>query len=74
MLAFARSDVGYEFESLDCQPVHLFFVMAAPPYDDNMYLRAFKSLAEMLQHEAFRHELMTVSSPGEVIRALRSRE
>lgn len=74
MLAFARSHAGYEFESLDGQPVHLFFVMAAPPYDDNMYLRAFKSLAEMLQHEEFRRELMTVNSPGEVIRALRSRE
>ncbi len=74
MLAFARSREGYEFESLDGQPVHLFFVMAAPPYDDNMYLRAFKSLAEMLQHAEFREELMTVKSPGEVIRALRSRE
>ncbi len=74
MLAFARSREGYEFESLDGRPVHLFFVMAAPPYDDNMYLRAFKSLAEMLQHVEFREELMTVKSPGEVIRALRSRE
>lgn len=74
MLAFARSREGYEFESLDGRPVHLFFVMAAPPYDDNMYLRAFKSLAEMLQHAEFREELMTVKSPGEVIRALRSRE
>lgn len=74
MLAFARSKEGYEFESLDGQPVHLFFVMAAPPYDDNMYLRAFKSLAELLQHDSFREELMSVKSPGEVIRALRSME
>lgn len=74
MLAFARSREGYEFESLDGQPVHLFFVMAAPPYDDNMYLRAFKSLAELLQQDEFREELLTVTSPGEVIRALRSRE
>lgn len=74
MLAFARSTEGYEFEALDNQPVHLFFVMAAPPYDDTLYLRAFKALAEMLQYDSFREELMSVQSPGEIIRALRAME
>lgn len=74
MLAFARSHEGYDFDSPDSKPVHLFFVMAAPPYDDSTYLRAFKSLAEMLQYETFRNELMQIDSPGEVIRALRSME
>jgi PTS system fructose-specific IIC component len=74
MLAFARSTGGYEFDSLDAKPVHMFFVMASPPYDDGMYLRAFKSLASMLQYDSFREELMTVQSPGEVIRTLRQME
>ena len=74
MLAFARSSSGYEFDSLDAKPVHMFFVMASPPYDDSMYLRAFKSLASMLQYDSFREELMSVQSPGEVIRALRQME
>jgi mannitol/fructose-specific phosphotransferase system IIA component (Ntr-type) len=74
MLGFARSTSGYEFDSLDAQPVHLFFVMASPPYDDNMYLRAFRTLATMLQFENFRQELMELNSPGEVIRALRQME
>ena len=74
MIAFARSTAGYEFDSLDKQPTHLFFVMAAPPYDDTLYLKAFKSLASMLQYESFRQELMAAESPGEVIRAIRSME
>ncbi len=74
MLAFARSHEGYEFDSLDKSKVHMFFVMASPPYDDNMYLKAFKQLATMLQYDSFREELMSVSSPGEVIRALRQME
>lgn len=73
-LGFARSAAGLDFDSLDGDPVHLFFVMAAPPYDDALYLKVFKSLAEMLQFESFRDELMAVQSPGEVIRALRSME
>ena len=74
MLAFARSSRGYAFDALDAKPVHMFFVMASPPYDDSMYLRAFKSLASMLQYDSFREELMSVQSPGEVIRALRQME
>lgn len=74
IMAFARSADGYEFDSLDQKPAHLFFVMAAPPYEDQLYLRAFKSLSEMLQFPEFRKELMHLSSPGEVIRALRAHE
>ena len=74
MLAFARSHEGYDFDALDHEKVHMFFVMASPPYDDNMYLKAFKQLASMLQYDTFREELMTISSPGEVIRALRQME
>lgn len=73
-IAFARSSQGYDFDALDKQPVHLFFIMAAPPYDDNLYLKAFKSLAEMLQHQSFREQLMNLKSPGELIRAIKSME
>jgi len=74
MLGFARSSKGYDFDSVDREPTHLFFIMAAPPYDDTIYLKAFKALAEMLQYEAFRRDLMELQSPGEIIRALRAME
>ncbi|RKX23734.1 MAG: PTS fructose transporter subunit IIA [Candidatus Zixiibacteriota bacterium] len=74
MIALGRSTEGYDFDSLDNEPTHLFFVMAAPPYDDSLYLKVFKSLAEMLQYESFRQELMNVSSPGEILRAIRAME
>jgi mannitol/fructose-specific phosphotransferase system IIA component (Ntr-type) len=73
-MAFARSTAGYYFDSLDGNPAHLFFVMAAPPYDDNLYLKVFKSLAEMLRNESFRRELMEIENPGEVIRLIRAAE
>jgi PTS system fructose-specific IIC component len=74
MMAFARSTPGYDFDAMDNQLTHLFFIMAAPPYDDALYLKAFKALAEILHYEAFREELMTVKSPGEVIRAFHQME
>jgi PTS system fructose-specific IIC component len=74
MIAIARSAKGYEFDSPDKQPTHLFFVMAAPPYDDSLYLKVFKALAEKLQYQSFRDELMAASSPGEIYRIIRSME
>lgn len=74
MMAIGRSREGYEFESPDDQPVHLFFTMAAPPYDDNLYLKVFKSLMGMLQYDTFRQELMEAEEPGEIIRAIRAME
>jgi PTS system fructose-specific IIC component len=74
MVGFARSSAGYDFDSLDGEPTHLFFVMAAPPYDDTLYLKVFRSLAEMLQYDTFRQELMNANSAGEIIRAIRAME
>ena len=74
MIGFARSIDGYDFDSLDSKPTHMFFVMAAPPYDDNLYLKVFKALAEMIRYDSFREELMNVWSPGEIIRTIRSME
>jgi len=73
-MGFARSTEGYDFEAPDHLPTRIFFIMAAPPYDDDFYLKVFRSLAGMLQYEAFREELMAAATPGEVIRAVRSME
>jgi mannitol/fructose-specific phosphotransferase system IIA component (Ntr-type) len=71
LMGFARSSEGYDFDSLDNGSVHLFLVMAAPPYDDNLYLKVFKSLAEILRFDYFRQELLDASSEYEIIRAFK---
>jgi len=73
-MGFARSTKGYDFDSPDGELTHLFFFMTAPPYDDDLYLKVFKALAEMLQYESFREELMSAQSPGEIIRVIKSME
>jgi PTS system fructose-specific IIC component len=74
ILGFARSTEGYDFDALDNGSVHLFFVMASPPYDDALYLKVFKALAEMLQFDYFREELMNASEEYEIIRAIKKME
>jgi len=74
IIGVARSDEGYDFDAPDEGPVRLFFVMAAPSYDDNLYLRVFKALAELLRHDHFRERLMTATESFDVIRAFREIE
>lgn len=74
IMCLARSKKGYDFDSLDKKPVHLFFVMAAPPYEDALYLKIFKALAEILRFDYFREELLNVSSEYEIIRAIKRME
>jgi PTS system fructose-specific IIC component len=74
IIGFARSENGYDFDALDSRPTHLFFIMAAPPYDDNLYLKVFKALSESLQYEIFREELMRAEAPYDIIRAFKNME
>jgi len=74
IMGFARSVEGYDFDSMDNGSVHLFFVMAAPPYDDALYLKVFKALAQMLRFDDFREELLEASSEYEIIRAIKRME
>ncbi len=73
-MGFARSRAGYPFNSMDGQPAHLFFVMAAPPYEDDLYLRVFKELSSIMQYDAAREEIMEMTHPGELLRIMRQYE
>ena len=74
IMAVGRSIKGIEFEAPDNEPVHLFFCMAAPQYDDKLYLKVFKALAQNLQYDYFRDRLMAAESQSEIIRAFKDME
>lgn len=65
---------GYDFDAPDGEPVRLFFVMAAPPYDDTLYLRVFKALAEVLRFDYFRERLLAAEQEYDIIRAFQEME
>jgi len=67
-------DEGYDFDAPDGEPVKMFFVMAAPPYDDNLYLRLFKALAEVLRFDYFRERLLHTEHEYDIIRAFQEME
>ena len=56
----ARSRKGVDFDSVDGQPTHLFFVLIAPPQDSgHKYIKSLAVLTDRLQDAALRDRLMT---------------
>ena len=74
IIAVGRSVEGIEFDAPDKKPVHLFFVMAAPQYDDSLYLKVFKALAENLKFDYFRERLLEAEKEYDIIRAFKEME
>lgn len=74
VIGICRSTEGFDFEALDGEPVHIFVPMAAPPYDDSLYLRVFKALAELFHYDGFVSEIMAAEAPYDVIRVFQNYE
>jgi fructose-specific phosphotransferase system IIA component len=52
---------GVNYEALDGEPVHLFFLIVAPPQEkSNQYLPILGKLVELLRDEAFRARLKSI--------------
>ena len=56
---------GVEFESLDGQPAHLFFLIAAPNTEDNVHLDVSSRLSVLLMDEDFTNKLRQAASVSE---------
>ncbi len=70
VIAFGRSDKGVDFEAMDKQPVHLFFLIAAPEDAIGAHLKVMAHLSYLMKSEKNREKLMTVKSPGELLQII----
>ena len=70
LMCFGRSTEGLPFRAPDGEPVHLFFGMVSPPYEDRVYLRVYRQLASVLIDPEHFQEFLEVDQPSEVLRLL----
>ncbi len=74
VVAFARSEKGIDFDSLDKEPVYLIFMFAAPERTSDLYLKALARLCRLLTDKPFKDGLIRAKSPREVIELIRAME
>lgn len=66
-IAFGKSKAGVDYQSLDMQPAHLFFMIAASEGGAQTHLDALAKLSGILMDENVREKLLHASSPEEVL-------
>lgn len=66
-IAFGKSKTGVDYQSLDMQPAHLFFMIAAPEGGAQTHLDALAKLSGILMDENVRASLLHAESPEEVL-------
>ncbi|MBM7635166.1 PTS fructose transporter subunit IIABC [Geomicrobium sediminis] len=66
-IAFGRSSAGIDYDSLDGQPAHLFFMIAASEGAHSDHLQTLSRLASLLMGAEFRDSLLHASSEEEIL-------
>ncbi|QSS99512.1 PTS sugar transporter subunit IIA [Pontibacillus sp. ALD_SL1] len=73
-IAFARSQEGADYESLDGQPTHLFFMIAASEGANQAHLETLSSLSSLLMDTEFRQKLLNAETRDEIVDLIDAKE
>jgi fructose PTS system EIIBC or EIIC component len=66
-IAFGKSVNGIDYDSLDGQPAHLFFMIAAPEGANNTHLEALARLSSILMKNEVREALLSANTERDVL-------
>lgn len=72
--ALAISKRGVEFEALDGEPVHILFLLVAPPDAAGLHLKALAKVSRLLKDKFFRQALRDAVSVEEILKIIREED
>jgi PTS system nitrogen regulatory IIA component len=71
---FGRSTAGIDFDSLDGNPTHLFFLLIAPEDSASLHLKALARVSRLFKDAVFRQRLLDASDAAELYRLLKEED
>ena len=74
MLAFGRSSSGVDFESMDGQPAHLFFLLLAPEESVGVHLKALARISKLLKDAEVRQQMLDATDSEQIYKLICERE
>jgi PTS system nitrogen regulatory IIA component len=70
IISFGRSKQGLDFDSMDGQPAHLFFLLIAPEDSSSVHLQVLAKIAKILKNRDFRKKLMEPGTKKELYQTI----
>ena len=74
LLSFGCSKTGVEFDSMDGQPAHLFFLLLAPEESVGIHLKTLARISKLLKNPEVRSALLTAPDADELFRIISTEE
>lgn len=72
--AFGLSADGVSFDSLDGEPVNIFFLLVAPEGAAGAHLKALARISSLLKDKYFRKSLLSAKNPEDVVKIIQEEE
>src|SRR5216684_360005 len=72
--AFGLSRRGVQFDSLDGEPVNIFFLLVAPPDAAALHLKALARISRLLKDKFFRQALRETRTPAEILKLIKEED
>ena len=72
--AFGLSQKGVNFDSLDGEPVYIFFLLIAPEESAGPHLKALARISRMLKDKFFRETLKAAKDEKEILRIIQDED
>lgn len=66
VLGFGLSRRGVDFESMDGNPTHIFFLLVTPENSTGLHLKLLARISKLLKQEPFKERLMNAISGDEI--------
>ena len=68
--AFGRSSPGVDFQAIDGQPSHIFFVLVAPENSVGLHLKALARISRLCKSPAFRGRLLAAKDAHDLFASI----
>ena len=73
-LGFGLSRKGVDFESMDNQPTHIFFLLVTPENSTGLHLKMLARISKILKHDQFREKLLNAVSSDEIFSIIKDED
>ncbi|MFC1828469.1 PTS sugar transporter subunit IIA [Thermodesulfobacteriota bacterium] len=66
VIGFGLSRKGVDFESMDGQPVHIFFLLITPENSTGLHLKLLARISRILKNDSFKEKLLNAGDRDEI--------
>lgn len=74
VLGFGLSRKGIDFESIDGEPTHIFFVLITPEDSTGLHLKLLARISRILKNDHFKERLMNATDRDEIFEIIKQED